>query len=143
MTFAQFLGLLTMIAGVAMAAYRLARPSITNVRLLTTMDVAYKLVAAAVSSAEQITVKPLKDPTKPGTWTSTAAAVVKQGVIASVANTAPKVIDDLRKGGIEHPRELLGDFVEQEVLKQRAAQTPPAMAVSALPVSVVQGGNEP
>ena len=121
---------------------------IKDARVARLLETVSKLVEAAVASAFQLTVKGLKDPTKPGVFTSAAALAVKTQVIEQVKESAPGVMHELRDLGIETLDQVLGQLVEQHVVALNAATGPvPVTAVTvvpAKPASVVEtGGNEP
>jgi hypothetical protein len=147
MTFTQFLSqalaVLVALGPVLLLLLPLVQKHVKDARLAKALQIVETLVAAAVANAHQSTVKQLKDPTQPGEWTPSAASKVKDRVIEDVKANAPEVINELRDLGIAWPNALLGQLVEKQVVAQKAARVPPAMAVSALPVSVVQTGVEP
>lgn len=121
---------------------------IKDARLAKLLETASELIEAAVASAYQLTVKGLKDPTKPGVFTSAAALAVKTQVIEQVKEAAPDVVRELRDLGIETLDQVLGQLVEQHVVALNAATGPvPVTAVTvvpAKPASVIEtGGIEP
>lgn len=120
---------------------------IKDARLSKLLDAASKLIEAAVASAFQMTVKGLKDPTKPGVFTPAAALAIKTQVIEQVKASAPEVMRELQDLGIETLDQVLGQLVEKHVVVLNATTAPPARAIAVVqpkPASVVEiGGNEP
>jgi len=147
MTFASFitqvLATLAALGPVLAVLLTVLQPYVKDVRLAKVLDVLSRLVAAAVADAQQGTVGPLKDPSKPGTWTPGAAVAVKARVIDAVKDQVPESVIQARVLGIQNVDALLGQMVEKQVVEQKAARVPPITTADALPVSVVAKGIEP
>lgn len=96
------------------------RARVRNARLRDVLALTSRVAAAGVAAAYQTTVRDLKDPALPGTWSSTIGQAVKASVIADVRRSIPAALTTLERLGGGDVGTLLDRLVEASVLELKA-----------------------
>lgn len=114
--FAQIISLLLPILVPVIAAYLavLAQRYVKNDAVLKALQTVGVVTKIAVANAAQQTVNDLKDPMKPGTWDTVAAASVKASVVADVKLLGKQPLALLEEHGMDTST-LVDRGIESEV----------------------------
>lgn len=134
--------LLALVAGVGLALaaaaplrawLRQRQAAATDARIKVLWGVAEHAIAIAVAAVQQRFVATLKDPTREGHWSVSAGDSAREAAIRAARRSIPGVLAELERLGVAELDDLLGQFVEANVLELKARSAAKPAAPSAPP----------